>query len=407
MFTKQQKPATNYTNILTLFLLAAFALFGGAGAITPTAAQIARDDQSVRVKNVRPATDFSVLPLLTGEEPVGDKLLGGLFDARNGGGGKSESPVTETGVFKKPVAFKSFRDWLTAFLAREKVGKSEDAVAGGFPAIVFDAEIGGELRRGIAVDYGDYLMFHLTTDKAATSDDLMKASFDRMEMVARAGTDLDPNNPDRCNCVLYVRNNFVSSLPNPLTYASQKRNVINHYFPRVPSAAIHPINSGRYAENWHVSAVRNIVIDNTNGSLKLTIREANYPSCGIYERTGTPEQLGIMGYYDPTYPATSGSRSDMTAPKLNTITNSSVPRGREHEIVANGANFEASNSQIVIFGGWCDAWGKCVIPNSHLRQPTSTKLRIPLIMNNPGDYHVYVFNPTTGKTSDGKKINVY
>ena len=408
MTTKQQTKAANYTKVMAFILFAALQFAGAGVTTTATAQSVQSDDEAARAKIVRPNVGDSLaktlaIPFASVEDQTSNSLIGGLFGARNGD--KFETPVTETGVVRKATGVEDLHDWFSMFFSQEKVGTPVEAIAGGFPALVFDAEIGGEKRRGIVVDYGDFVMYYFTTDKAASSEDLEKMAFSRMEMVARAATDLDPNNPDRCNCVLYVRNNFVPSLPRPLTTSTQKQNVINHYFPRVPSAPIHPIYSGTYSANWHVSAVRNIEIQR-DGSLRLTIREANYPTCGIYERSGTPEQLGIIGYYDPTYPATSGSRSDTNAPKLNSITNSTVPRGREFEIVANGANFEASKAQIVIFGGWCDAWGKCVIPNSNLRQPTSTKLRIPVLMNNPGTYHVYVFNPTTGKTSNGKPITV-
>ena len=291
------------------------ALFGAGATMAP--GQIVRDDETATIKNAQPTTidqpnaawlpKTSLLPLTALQESASSHLFGKMRGAKIGGNFKT--PVTETGVVGKSAAVKDLRDWFTTFFSQEKVGAPVEAVAGGFSGLVFDAEISGITRRGIAVDYGDFVMYHLTTDKTATTEEVGQAAFNRMEMVARAATDLDPNNKDRCNCVFYVRNNFVPSLPPLLSTSTQKQNIINHYFPRVPSAAIHPIYSGAYSANWHVSAVRNITIQ-SNGSLNLTIREAHYPICGIYERSGTPDQLGIMGYYDPTYPVTSGSRSD-------------------------------------------------------------------------------------------------
>ena len=153
------------------------------------------------VKNAS-ATEISLFPSVIVNEQSVNAMPFGLFNLSPDE--KAETPVTETAVIRRSSTVKNLRDWFATFFAHEQVGEPVETVAGGFPALVFDADIGGQTRRGIAVDYGEFVMYHFTTDKTATDDDLGKAAFDRMEMVARAATDLDPNNKDRCNCVLFL-----------------------------------------------------------------------------------------------------------------------------------------------------------------------------------------------------------
>jgi hypothetical protein len=96
----------------------------------------------------------------------------------------------------------------------------------------------------------------------------------------------------RCNCVLYARCR-VPSLPYGLHTTQDKRRIINSNSPRVGSVAIHSYN--------HVSVVTRVeTIRRLNGvSTIVTINEANYVSCRITTRRGTPAELGIVGYFRP------------------------------------------------------------------------------------------------------------
>lgn len=203
-------------------------------------------------------------------------------------------------------------------------------------------------------------------------------------------------NQDRpeCNCVKYARSQ-VLQLPGDLFTLAQKRAVMNHAFPRVGSVAVHDI----FGDVGHVSVVRNVKV-NSNGSLTATVQEGNYKSGYITTRTDTVDALKIVAYFDPTF------SSGDSYQKLDRLSVSSGPAAKEFRVTIYGLNFEVSNVQVVILGGWCDTFAKCVVPNGALSEKSTTQLTVPLTLNNAGTYHLYVFSPRNGKTSNGKPIQV-
>ena len=101
---------------------------------------------------------------------------------------------------------------------------------------------------------------------------------------------LNTTDPNRWNCVLYVRAR-VPQMPFGLWTISNKKKIINDHTPRVGSVAI--INVGL---PWgHVALVKKV------GSRHLTIKEANFKYGKITERHGTTADLKIIGYYNPHF----------------------------------------------------------------------------------------------------------
>ena len=91
-----------------------------------------------------------------------------------------------------------------------------------------------------------------------------------------------------CNCVLFARSK-VPSLPRGLTTQAAKRRIINSYSPSVGAVAVMAV--GRYG---HVGRVVSV-----NGDGTITVEESNYRPCRFTTRTGTPEQLRVLGYFTP------------------------------------------------------------------------------------------------------------
>jgi hypothetical protein len=93
-----------------------------------------------------------------------------------------------------------------------------------------------------------------------------------------------------CNCVLYART-LVPSLPRGLFTLQNKKNIINSYTPSKGAVAI--IDSG--LEWGHVAVVTDVSPDGTT----VTIQESNWRRCRIGSRTGSPQRLNILGYFQP------------------------------------------------------------------------------------------------------------
>lgn len=200
------------------------------------------------------------------------------------------------------------------------------------------------------------------------------------------------------NCVLYARQE-VPTLPYGLTYYSSKLNIINHRFPRVGSVAVMPV-SGANSAYGHVAVVRNVAV-NANGSLKVTIQESNFEGCYISSRTINPESINIQGYFDPSYP------SGQPSPQISSVSNSSGYAGQQFYVSVSGANFDSGSVQGIIMGGWCDYFEKCTVPNNVLQNKTSSGAQVPVTLGSPGTYTLYMYNPASGKTSNGKSITIY
>ena len=96
-------------------------------------------------------------------------------------------------------------------------------------------------------------------------------------------------NSTACNCVLYART-LVPSLPRGLFTLQNKKDIINSNSPSQGAVAV--IDSGY--EAGHVAVVTSVNRDGT-----ITIQESNWKRCRIGSRTGSPQRLSILGYFQP------------------------------------------------------------------------------------------------------------
>ena len=97
------------------------------------------------------------------------------------------------------------------------------------------------------------------------------------------------------NCVLYAKSQ-VPSLPNGLWTLADKRRIINSSQPTPGAVAIidNRVSNPVIRNYGHVAVVRDVY---GNGTIR--IQESNWGGCGIRYRTGTPANLGILGYFRP------------------------------------------------------------------------------------------------------------
>jgi molybdopterin-binding protein len=307
------------------------------------------------------------------------------------------SPVTVTRLLSMSAVSQTLEEWFDNYAESEQVALSHRTNVGGYDALVFLASVEGMLQRGVVVDLGNgEVIMHLTTNRKASEVELAQGA---SQFVADALQSSAASSTDNlaCNCVLWARSQ-VPSLPSGLTSYSQKLAVINHRFPRVGAVAVINVPSGPTSANGHLAVVRGVAI-NHDGSLQLTLQEANWTSCQITWRSGTPASLNIQGYFDPAYPA------GATSPRLDLASPASGTSGRQFYTTASGVTFEANSAQAIILGGWCDSFYKCVVPNNVMTNRSSASLRIPLTMG-VGNYMLYIFNSNSGKTSNGKPITI-
>ena len=94
-------------------------------------------------------------------------------------------------------------------------------------------------------------------------------------------------------------------------------------------------------------------------------------------------------------------------PRLDALSNAVGYAGQQLYVSAAGAGFDTNTVQGIILGGWCDSFGKCAVPTGAMQNRTSTSLQIPVTLNSPGTYTLYLFNAASGKTSNGKQITIY
>jgi len=101
------------------------------------------------------------------------------------------------------------------------------------------------------------------------------------------------NKPITCNCVVWVKKCKAQWLDDDqyggMITLDGKKSKRNSYDAEPGSVAV-IIVKGKYAKNGHVAYVKYVF-----GS-KITIEEANYKTCRITTRTGTEEELNIIGY---------------------------------------------------------------------------------------------------------------
>lgn len=195
----------------------------------------------------------------------------------------------------------------------------------------------------------------------------------------------------RCNCVLFARQR-VPALPSGLFNADDKRRIINSMFPRPGTVAVFSYN--------HVAVVTNVQID-TDGSLIVSIDEANYRPCQFGARRGKMSELQIIGFFDPRF-------SPGNAPPQVRF-GSTVSGTARRQFIANipGSGFDPQSVQLVLMGGnYCTTWGRCTVPTSVIANRTSGSLSGPLTINSPGRYSLYVFNSRDGRSSNAIPVTI-
>lgn len=103
---------------------------------------------------------------------------------------------------------------------------------------------------------------------------------------------------NRCNCTSYVRAR-VPSIPTGLWTFRNKVAMINYQIPAIGSVAV--MNVGIWYKLFGKTVVFSGhvgIVTGLKGNL-ITIREANYQYCTITQRTGTRQELKIVGYFHP------------------------------------------------------------------------------------------------------------
>lgn len=202
------------------------------------------------------------------------------------------------------------------------------------------------------------------------------------------------------NCVLYVRS-AVSPMPSTnLTTYSAKLSIINHRFPTIGSVAVMPAPSP-YTANGHVAVVRAVKIL-SDGKLSLDLQESNWGACSVQMHYNvTTDSRNIQGYYDYRY-----YNSNEATPQINGLTNFSGNSGTQLNVGVSGAGFDTGSVEGIILGGWCDSFDKCKVRNDVILNKTATSMQVPVTLNSPGTYTLYLFNSRTGKTSNGQQIYI-
>jgi hypothetical protein len=108
---------------------------------------------------------------------------------------------------------------------------------------------------------------------------------------------INQTDKNKCNCVLYVKAHTKYPFWGSWTLTDKKR-TINTQKASIGSVAIMNVGVWYKRLGFNVFSGHVGIVIKIRGS-QITIREANYLSCKITERTGTRNELKILGYYAP------------------------------------------------------------------------------------------------------------
>ena len=115
----------------------------------------------------------------------------------------------------------------------------------------------------------------------------------------------------KCNCVLYCRAESPIQFPYGMWTIKDKKRIINSPSPKVGAIAIMNvgvwyIHNGKRVFSGHMGIVEKISYAQKkcpccgtilkNVPSYITIREANYVRCAITRRSGTSQELKILGF---------------------------------------------------------------------------------------------------------------
>jgi hypothetical protein len=314
---------------------------------------------------------------------------------------RKDDAVLRTLIVRKSSSGHSIEEWFAEFFKqRAYIVQQEGANANGYNAIVFTAFIDGTWVRGLFVEYGDTLIAQLSTELNKPVDDLASEAKEHFNDALMAPSTLATT---ACvQCVTYARG-IVPTLSSGLFTLSDKKATMNSLFPRgnglKTTDAVAVIDAG--TAEGHVAVVTGVQV-NSDGSLTITISEENWKGCNIIDtRTGTPEALRVLGYFDPAYP------SGQSYPKIMSPSSASGVRGQQFWVSLSGIGFDATSMRGVLLGGtYCTTFTACQIPSDLIANKSSSSAKVPLTIGSPGTYRLYIFNSASGKTSNGIKINI-
>ena len=190
----------------------------------------------------------------------------------------------------KPADFVSLEDWAasnyTEYLLTDTI---QPSTAGELEAITFSSRNRRGTDFNLLFDNGRSLVLVTTSRISPAGTDTEEA---RPKAQAVASCDTATN---RCNCVLYARCK-VPRLPFGLFTYTDKKAIINSSSAAVGSVAIMNI-APPYGHVAVVTAVKKDI--RTRQVTSITVNEANYSSCRITTRSGSPASLKVTGYFKP------------------------------------------------------------------------------------------------------------
>jgi hypothetical protein len=189
----------------------------------------------------------------------------------------------------KPSDFTSLEDWashnFTDYLLGHTIRRTN---VGEFDAITFQSKSEAGTDFNLLFDSGESLVLVTTSRVSAGEGDPPG----RAPATKASTCDTATN---RCNCVLYARCK-VPSLPFGLVTYANKVAIINSQSAATGSVAI--MNIG--PPYGHVAVVTSVTRDSRTGKVtSITVTEANYRSCQITTRSGSPESMKVTGYFRP------------------------------------------------------------------------------------------------------------
>lgn len=314
---------------------------------------------------------------------------------------RDAAAVSTTTLINKTKRFQNLQKWFEKFSETEEVANVASQKLNGYEALSFDLLAADGVQRGVALNFGQYVLLRTTADLEVSPEKLAieaKEAY-RISLKPQAGKMTAAQ--DTCQCVWYARSK-VPLLPYGLNTYNDKEAIINHLFPQgdggsMSSVAVHKING----DVGHVSVVTGVRVLN-DGNLRVYITEKNYSPCAVTTRDGTMEALKITGYFDPRY-----YNQPRSFPNIARATYPSVSAGTHFTLTITGSGFDTNSMQAILLGGnYCKTFTSCVIPNNHLIDKSSSGVKVPLTINSPGKYRLYIFNANQGKTTFGHPLTI-
>jgi len=298
--------------------------------------------------------------------------------------GAYPSLISSTRVISKD-AESALDQWIEALYDDSYLpGSLLDTSFEGHRAIFLSFIEDGNTGRAIVVDFGGRLILHSNFD-ATISDEEMENAL-RGFIESRVVTSSSCEDTYKCNCVLYVKYCKGVPLPSGLTTWKAKLKIINSSVPIVGAVAI--IDTTATVKEGHVAYVQTVNPDGT-----ITIDEANYHTCEVGQRTGTPQALKVVGYY--VVPGTA------PAPTISQVTPNQVTLNIPTWLDVYGANINSAFTAGVRVGSTVYP-----IASAGLSYINSGHVRVNVNMGGTSGYsaQVVITNPDGQSASGGFNV---